>query len=83
MHPLQTYKKCSKIQNADNFVRATCLTVTFPFTQIENFDLEKLSLNSYFTCSCLKKDSYSNVHESYLNNILNLKELTFNKNLIE
>ena len=33
-----------------------------------------------FICSCLQKDSYRNIHENYLNNILNLKELTFNKN---
>ena len=51
------------------------------FTQIENSDLEKLSFNSNFTCSCLQTDSYSNRHEkNNLNNILNLKELTFNKN---
>ena len=74
------HKACSKIQNAHNFVCATCLTESFPFIQIENFDLEKLSFNTNFTCSCLQKGSYSNIHENYLNNIFNLKELTFNKN---
>ena len=78
MHP---HKKCSKIQNTHNFVCATRLTETFPFTQqIENFDLEKLSFNSNFTCSCLQKDSYSNIYDNYLNKILKLKELTSNKN---
>ena len=74
------YKICSKIQNPHNFVCASFLTETFPFTQIENFELEKLSFNSNFICSCLQKDSYSNIHENYLSNTLNLKELTFNKN---
>ena len=45
-----------------------------------NFDLEKSSFNSNFTCSCLQNDSYSNIHENYLNNILNLKQLAFSKN---
>ena len=39
-----------------------------------------MSFNSHFVCSCLQKDSYSNIHENYLTNLLNLKELTFNKN---
>ena len=51
------HKKCSKIQNPHNFVGATCLTETFPLAQIENFELEKLSFNSNFSCSCLQKDS--------------------------
>ena len=72
--------KCSKIQNPHNFVCATCLTETFLFIQIENFELEKLSFNSNFISSCLQKDSCSNIHKNYLNNILNLGELTFNKN---
>ena len=47
--------------------------------------LKILNLKNYhstpnFICSCLQKDSYRNIHENYLNNILNLKELTFNKN---
>ena len=74
------HRKCSKIQNAPNFVCATCLTETFPFTQIGNFKFEKLSFNSNFTRSCLQKDSYSNIYENYLNNVLNIKELIFNKN---
>ena len=57
------------------------MTETFRFTQIGKFELEKLSFNSNFTCSCLQKDSYSNIHENYLNHILNLKELLrINKN---
>ena len=67
--------KCSKIQNANNFVRETCLTETFPFTQIENLTLK----NYNFACSCLRKGSYSRIHKNYRNNTLNLTELTFNE----
>ena len=31
------HKKCSKIQSLHNFLCATCLTETFPFTQTESF----------------------------------------------
>ena len=47
------HKNCPKIQIPHNFVCATCLTETFPITQTENYELEKLSFNSNFTCSCL------------------------------
>ena len=38
------------------------------------------SFNSSFNWSCLQEDSYGNIRENYLNKLLNLKELTFNKN---
>ena len=58
-----------------------CNIYDWNFSVYTDFELEKLSFNSNFTCSCLQKDSYSNIHENYLNNILNLKELMWiNKN---
>ena len=41
------HKKCSKIQNLHNFLCATCMTESFPFTQIlnlKNYHLTPISL---------------------------------------
>lgn len=52
------------------------MTETFPFTQTENFENDHLT--PILPAAAYKRTATT--HEIYLNNILSLNELTFNKN---
>ena len=60
------HKKCSEIQNAHNLL-------------MQHFILHKLKILNLK--NSLQKGSYSNEHENYLNNTLNLKELIYITNI--
>ena len=52
----------------------------FPFAEIDLRDLTDLSFNSNCVCSCLEKNKPKNNSEDFMNKIVNLKELNFDKN---
>ena len=52
----------------------------FPFAEINLRDLTNLSFNSYYVCSCLENNKLKNNSEDFMNKIINLKALNFDKN---
>ena len=52
----------------------------FPFAEIDLRDLIDLSFNSNYICSCLENNKLKNNSEDFMNKIINLKELNFDKN---
>ena len=48
--------------------------------EIDLRDLIDLSFNSNYICSCLENNKLKNNSEDFMNKIINLKELNFDKN---
>ena len=74
------HKKCQKTPNNNTFVCNFCNKETFPFAEIDLRDLIDLSFNSNYICSCLENNKLKNNSEDFMNKIINLKELNFDKN---
>ena len=51
-----------------------------PFSEIDLGHLIDLSFNSNYICSCLENNKLKNNSEDFMNKIINLKELNFDKN---
>ena len=73
-------KNVKKNPNADTFVCNFCNTDMFPFAEIDLRDFIDLSFNSDYVCSCLENNKLKNSSEDFMNKIINLKELKFDKN---
>ena len=52
----------------------------FPFAEIDLRDLIDLSFNSNCVCTYLEKNKPKNNSDDFMNKIVNLKELNFDKN---
>ena len=74
------HKKCQKNPNFNTFVCNFCNKEMFPFAEIDLRDLIDLSFNSNYICSCLENNKLKNNSEDFMNKIINLKELNFDKN---
>ena len=71
------HRKCTKIPlrellNTDSNKMVTwecshCNTDKFPFANINDSELDKLSFNSLFSCSCLKSTNFSNLRFNRFN----------------
>ena len=70
----------SKNPNVNTFVCNFCNKEMFPFAEIDLRDLIDFSFNSSYICSCLENNKLKNNSEDFMNKIINLKELNFDKN---
>ena len=71
------HKKCQKSPNANALVCKFCSKETFPTAEIY---LRDLSFNSRYISSSLENNKLKNNSEDFMNKIMNLKELNFDKN---
>ena len=73
------HKKCQKHPNVNTFVCNFCNKELSPFADIDLRDLIDLSFNCHYVYSFLENNKLKNNSEDFMNKIINLKELNFDK----
>ena len=74
------HKKCSKNVKNTNSTCQECLAEAFPFARIDLDELLEISFNSNFNYKCLKTHKQNQTINASTKKLLNLQELSFNKN---
>ena len=74
------HKKCSKTVKNTNSNCQECLAEAFPFARIDLDELLEISFNSNFNYKCLKTHKQNQTINASTKKLLNLQELSFNKN---